>query len=69
MHAVYGDKYATRGKTGGPNHVVQIDECKIGRQKFHKGRVVEGNWILGMIDMNTKAVRMAIVGDLSDNLT
>jgi hypothetical protein len=45
------DKYGTRGKIGGPNLVVQIDECKILRQKFHRGRVVEGNWILGMIDI------------------
>ena len=54
------DKYVTRGKIGGPNHVIQIDECKIGRRKFHRGRVVEGNWILGVIDINTKEVRMAI---------
>ena len=26
------DKYATRGKIGGPNHIVQIDKCKIGRR-------------------------------------
>ena len=53
------DKYAMRGKIGGPNHVVQIDMYKTGRLKFHRGRV-EGNWILGMIDINTKEVRMAI---------
>ena len=53
-------KYANRGKIGGPNHIVQVDECKIGRRKYHRGRVVEGNWILGMIDINTNEVRMAI---------
>jgi hypothetical protein len=53
-------KYANRGKIGGPNHIVQVDEYKIGRWKYHRGRVVEGNWILGMIDINTNEVRMAI---------
>jgi hypothetical protein len=42
------DKYKSRGKIGGPGHVVEIDECKIGRRKYHRGRIVEGNWILGM---------------------
>jgi hypothetical protein len=46
-------RYANRGKIGGPNHIVQEDVCKIGRRKYHRGRVVEGNWILGMIDINT----------------
>ena len=54
------EKYATRGKIGNPNHVVQIEECKIGRRKFLRGQVVEGNWILGMIDINSKEVCMAI---------
>ena len=31
-----------------------------GEDEFHRGRVVEGNWILGMIDINTKEVRMVI---------
>lgn len=35
---------------GGPGTIVEIDECKIGRRKYHRGRVVEGNWILGMIE-------------------
>ena len=46
-------KYVNRGKIGSLNHIVQVDELKIGRQKYHRGRVVEGNWILGMIDINT----------------
>jgi len=54
------DRYRSMGKIGGPGHVVEIDECKIGRRKYHRGRIVEGNWILGMIDRNTKEVRMAV---------
>ena len=39
------DKYANRGKVGGSKNIVQIDECKIGREKHHRGRIVEGSWI------------------------
>ena len=52
------EKYANRWKIGGPKHVV--DECKFGGRKYYRGIVVEGNWILGVIDINTKQVRMAI---------
>ena len=51
--------YQNRGKIGSPGHVVQIDECKIGRRKFHRG-CVECNWILGMIDVATNEVHMTI---------
>lgn len=37
------------GQIGGIGEIVEIDECKIGRRKFERGRVVEGSWILGMI--------------------
>ncbi len=40
------------GKIGGPGHVVEIDERKIGRRKFNRGRIIDGNWILGMIDLD-----------------
>ena len=55
-----GTKQRNRGRIGGPGHVVQIDECKIGRRKFHRGRIVEGNWILGMIDIVMNEVRMEV---------
>jgi len=44
-------KYEDEGKIGGPGHVVEIDESKIGKRKFNKGRWVEGSWVLGMIDL------------------
>ena len=53
------DKYRRR-KIGGPGHIVEIDECKIGTRKYRRGRIMEGNWILGIIDRNTKDVRMTI---------
>ena len=53
------NKYQQRGKIGGPGHIVQIDECQIGR-KYHLGQAVEGDWILGMIDVETNEVRMAV---------
>ena len=32
------------GRTGGPGKIVEIDESKFGRTKYHRGRVVEGVW-------------------------
>jgi hypothetical protein len=54
-----GNKIANR-RIGGPDHIVKIDECKIGRRKYNRGRLVEWNWFLGMIDRNTREVRMAV---------
>lgn len=53
---------ATMGKIGGPRMVVQIDEALIGRRKYHRGRVVKGTWVLGMIAEDGK-VRFEIVQD------
>ena len=53
------NKYQQHGKIGRPSHVIQIDECKKGRCEYHRGHVVVGNWILGMIDVETK-VQMTI---------
>ena len=38
------------GEIRGEGHVVEIDECKIGRRKYNRGRMIDGHWILGMID-------------------
>lgn len=43
--------YIAEGLIGGPGTIVEIDECKIGRRKFERGRLREGKWILGMIDI------------------
>lgn len=49
---------------GGPDKVVQIDECLVGRRKYNRGRAVEGTWVLGMIETRGE-VRMEVVKDRS----
>lgn len=39
------------GQIGGPGEVVEIDEAKFGRRKFHRGRFVDGQWVLGMVQL------------------
>lgn len=34
-------------RIGEPQAVVQIDEAKFGRRKYNRGRVIEGQWVLG----------------------
>ena len=36
----------------GENIVIEIDECKIGKRKYHKGRLITGQWIFGGIERN-----------------
>ena len=56
------DQKYSNGKIGGEGHVVEIDECKIGRRKYKRGRVIDGHWILGMIDRE-KGFRLEICPD------
>lgn len=46
--------YDKTGMIGGEGHIVEIDETKIGKRKYNRGRMVEGSWIFGMIDITTK---------------
>ena len=45
--------YEGTGKIGGPGHIVEIDESKIGKRKYNVGRTVEGPWLLGILDLGT----------------
>ncbi|CAG2189290.1 unnamed protein product [Mytilus edulis] len=43
-------------KIGGPGLIVEIDEAKFGKRKYNRGRVVDGNWVLGGICRETKEI-------------
>ena len=46
------------GKMGGAGSVVEVDEAKIGHRKYNRGRLVDGTWVLGIIDVHTGDLRI-----------
>jgi len=38
---------------GGPGKVVEVDESKFGKRKYHRGRRVDGVWVFGGIERNS----------------
>ena len=53
--------FKTREMIGGPGKVVQIDESKIGKQKYHRGHAVEGQWVFGGIEEDSRKCFIATV--------
>lgn len=43
------DHFESEGQLGGVGEIIEIDECKIDRRKYERGRIVEESWILGII--------------------
>ena len=50
-HQRIAEDIITQTNIGGPGTVVDIDESKFGKQKYFYGRMVEGAWILGGIQV------------------
>ena len=49
----------------GEGVVVEIDESKFGKRKYHKGRQVEGQWVFGGIDRESNRCFFVTVEDRS----
>ncbi|XP_066253403.1 uncharacterized protein [Euwallacea similis] len=43
-------------KIGGVGKIVEIDEAKFGKRKFNRGRRIQGKWIFGGFERDTKRV-------------
>lgn len=43
--------------------IVEIDETKIGKRKYNRGRIVEGSWIFGLISRDGGGFRLEICPD------
>jgi transposase-like protein len=53
------ENFIKNGKMiGGPGKTVEIDESKYGKRKYHRGKAVEGQWVLGMLERESGAVVM-----------
>lgn len=52
-------------KVGGPGVIVEIDECKMGKRKYNRGRVIYGQWIFGGIERESKKLFLVPVEERS----
>ena len=59
--------FQRREKIGGPGKLVQIDESKIGKRKYHRGHVVEGQWVFGGIEDDSRKCFIVTVEDRSES--
>ena len=53
-------------KLGGPGHTVEIDEAKIGKRKYNRGRLVRDQWIFGGYERNSKKIFVVPVEDRTE---
>ena len=53
-------------KIGGPGKVVQIDESKVGKRKYHRGHRVDGQWIFGGVEEESRKCFLVPVEDRSE---
>ena len=63
LYGALDNLFAGRPKLGRDGGLVQIDEMKFGRRKYNHGRMVDGIWLLGMIDTDTNDLRIEICND------
>ena len=51
---------------GGKDKIVEIDESKIGKRKYHRGHLVEGQWVFGGIERDSRKSFLVAVEDRSE---
>ena len=47
---------------GGSGKVIEIDESKFGKRKYHRGRSVEGHWVFGGIEQGSSDLWWCLTG-------
>ena len=52
---------------GGPGKTVQIDKSKIGKRKYHGGHRVEGQWVFGGIEEDSRNCFIFAVEDRTED--
>jgi transposase-like protein len=52
---------------GGPGRVVEIDESKFGKRKYHRGKRVDGCWVFGGIERDSGRCFFEVVEDRSES--
>lgn len=50
-------------RLGGPGKIVEIDEAKFGKRKYNRGRIVEGQWVLGAVERGSVKACLVPVPD------
>ena len=57
------------GQIGGKNVIVEIDESKFGKRKYHRGHHVEGAWVIGGVERTVERRVFAEVVEKRDAAT
>ncbi len=58
--------YEDREILGGEGKIVQIDESKIGKRKYHRGHYVEGQWVFGGVEVGSRKSFIVCVEDRTE---
>lgn len=53
-------------KLGGIGKVVEIDESKFGKRKYHRGHYVEGQWVFGGYEIESGRIFMVAIENRLD---